>query len=77
MLSPPGEGEEGRHTFRASTAIRTASLASTVPISRRCTSIQLGRLARNSAIDPAASAVIALTLTLIGNWIAPSATLGF
>ena len=31
-------------------------------------------MARNSAIDPAASAMIALTLTLIAIWIEPSAS---
>ena len=41
------------------------SPASTVPISQRCTSSQLGRVPRNTAIEPAASAIIALTLTLI------------
>ena len=40
--SPRKRGEVKKtHTFRASTAIRSASPASTVPISQRCTSIQL------------------------------------
>jgi hypothetical protein len=48
-----------------SSAILTASPASTVPISQRCTNSHVGRVPRNSAIDPAASAMAALTLTLI------------
>jgi len=48
---------------RACTA--TARPASTVPISQRCTSSQVGLVPRNSAIEPAASAIMALTLTLI------------
>jgi len=57
-----------------SSAIRTASPASTVPISQRCTNNQVGRVPRNSAIDPAASAMAALTLTLIAIWVKPSAS---
>jgi len=55
-------------------AIRTASPASTVPISQRCTNSQVGRVPRNNAIDPAASAMAALTLTLIAVWMNPSAS---
>ena len=43
--SPQGRWQKNAHTFFASTAIRTASPASTVPISQRWTSSQLGRLA--------------------------------
>ena len=63
-----------RYARRVSSAIRTASPASTVPISQRCTNSQVGRVPRKSAIDPAASAIIALTLTLIAIWIDPSAS---
>ena len=31
-----------------------------MPISQRCTSAQVGRVARNTAMEPAASAIIAL-----------------
>ena len=44
-----------------------------MPISQRCTSSQTGRAPRKSAIEPAASAIIAFTLTLIAIWIEPSA----
>src|ERR1700674_3444062 len=60
------------HALFVSNAILTASPASTVPISQRCTNSQVGRVPRNSAIDPAASAMAALTLTLIAVWINPS-----
>ena len=52
-----------------SSAIFTASPASTVPISQRCTNSQIGRVPRNSAIEPAASAISALTLTLMAIWV--------
>src|ERR1700731_1428031 len=68
----PAHGEQGHPPRRVSSAIRTASPASTVPISQRCTNSQVGRVPRNSATDPAASAIIALTLTLITVWIDPS-----
>src|SRR5260370_506152 len=75
-LSPQaGEVSKLRpHARFASNAIFTASPASTVPISQRCTNSQVGRVPRNSAIDPAASAIMALTLTLMTIWIEPSAS---
>src|SRR5438876_5247894 len=75
-LSPQaGRGEEeSTHARLASNAIRSASPASTVPISQRCSNNQVGRVPRNSAIEPAASAIMALTLTLIAIWIDPSAS---
>ncbi len=64
----------GSHARFASNAILSASPASTVPISQRCSNNQVGRVRRNSAIEPAASAINALTLTLIAIWIDPSAS---
>ena len=55
----------GAHPRLVSSAIRTASPASTVPISQRWTRSQIGRWPMNTAIEPAASAIIALTDTLI------------
>src|SRR6266567_6200486 len=75
-LSPQaGRGEEeSTHARFASNAIRSASPASTVPISQRCSNSQVGRVPRNSAIEPAARAIMALTLTLSAIWIDPSAS---
>src|SRR5260221_6697372 len=70
----PAHDEWGPHAFLVSSAIRTARPASTVPISQRCTNSQVGLVPRNTAIDPAASAIVALTLTLMAIWIAPSAS---
>ena len=64
----------GDHALFASDAIFTASPASTVSISQRRTRSQLGRVPRKRAIDRAASAIIALTLTLITIWIARAMT---
>src|ERR1700726_314182 len=74
LCSPASGRGEDPHARRVSSAIRSASPASTVPISQRCTSSQVGRVPRNSAIEPAASAIPALTLTLITIWIDPSAS---
>ena len=49
---------------RACVAIRTARPASTVPISQRCTVTQLGRVAKNAAIEPAIIATTVLTARL-------------
>lgn len=43
----------------------TARLASTVLIIQRCTSMKSGRPARKAAIDPAVTAISALTVTLM------------
>ncbi len=73
-ISPPSPTGRGYPLLLASSAIFIASPASTVPISQRCTSSLVGRVPRNAAIEPAASAIIALTLTLIAIWIEPSAS---
>src|SRR5712664_1802555 len=62
------------HGRFASNAIFMARPASTVPISQRCTNNHVGRVPRNNAIDPAVSAINALTPTLIAIWINPSAS---
>ncbi len=66
----PAGAEAGRRGYgigqrRASVAILSASPTSTVPISQRCTSSQSGRPARKAAIEPAVTAMSALTVTLI------------
>src|SRR6476469_5834363 len=60
------------HARFASNAILTASPVSTAPISQRCSNNHVGRVPRTRAIEPAASAIPALTLTLIMVWIEPS-----
>ncbi|MCY1246939.1 hypothetical protein D9M72_602170 [compost metagenome] len=40
-------------------------------MAQRCTTINSGRPARNPAIELAASAIIALTVTLVAIWIEP------
>src|SRR5260370_112004 len=57
-----------------SSAIGTAWPSSTVPISQRWIKSQAGRSPRNSAIEPAPRAIMALTETLITIWIDPSAS---
>lgn len=42
-----------------------------MPISQRCTKSHVGRVPRNSAIEPAAKATNAFTLTPMNIWIAP------
>src|SRR5882672_4778187 len=74
-VTPAFAGHDGigpPHAFLASNANRTARPASTVPISQRCTNSQVGRVPRNTAIDPAASAITALMPTLMTVWIVPS-----
>ena len=61
-----------RHRTAASSAPSARKPASTVPISQRCTISQVGRVPRNPVIEPAVSAIIALTLTLMTIWIVPS-----
>jgi hypothetical protein len=61
-----------RYARFASNTIFIANPASTVPISQRCTNSQLGRVPRNNAIEPAVSAIMAFTLTLMTIWIDPS-----
>src|SRR5436309_830830 len=68
-----GEGRKDHARF-ASNASFIASPASTVPISQRCSNSHVGRVPRKRAIDPAASAIPALTLTLITVWIVPSSS---
>src|SRR5262249_31114558 len=70
----PGADAAALDQRRASVAIVIASPISTVPINQRCTTLHSGCAARNMAILPAATAIIALTVPLIAICTKPSAS---